>query len=57
MVFVFNFFFILFFATARRKEPKEAPPSAFFPLKITHVFLKRENSQAKACSNSPRFLT
>ena len=29
---------ILFFGTARRKEPKEEPPSAHLPLKITHVF-------------------
>ena len=30
---------MLFFATARRKESKEAPPSAHLPLKITHVLL------------------
>ena len=29
---------ILFFGTARRKEPKEEPPSAHLPLKTTHIF-------------------
>ena len=38
----------------QKKRNKENTPTASLPLKITHVFLKRENSLR---SNSPRFLT
>ena len=55
--------FILFFATARRKEPKEAPPTAFFPLKLTHVFLSAARRSLRSLcgaalltKNFPEFL-
>ena len=54
---------ILFFGTARRKEPKEEPPSAHLPLKITHVFgraarrsLRSLCGAALFSKNAPDFL-
>ncbi len=43
-----------FFARAK-KRTKENTPTAFFPLKITHVFLKRENSQASLAQTARAF--
>ena len=61
----FRSFFILFFATARRKEPKEAPPTALFPLKIAHVFLilffatarRKESKEAPPSAHLPLKIT
>jgi hypothetical protein len=50
-----NNLFILFFALSRRKEAKEETPSAHLPLKIAHVFLKRENSQAPLAQTARAF--
>ena len=47
--------FILSLSDSRkRKNQRERLPTAFLPLKIAHVFLKRKNSLR---SNSLRFLT
>ena len=46
--------FFLSLTAEREKNQRERLPTAFFPLKITHVFLKRKNSLR---SNSLRFYT
>ena len=53
--FSFQWLLILFFGSARRKEPKEEPPTAFFPLRMALVFLKRENSQAALAQTARAF--
>ena len=46
---------ILFFGTARRKEPKEEPPSAHLPLKTTHIFGSAARRALRALCGAPLF--
>ncbi|MBQ6037095.1 MAG: hypothetical protein IJL37_00325 [Bacteroidaceae bacterium] len=66
MLQVISFFFIdslllsfkvtySFLSHGGKKRTKESPPSAHLPLKITHVFLKRENSQALLAQTARAF--
>jgi len=51
MVLIFYSFLLL----VQKKRIKENTPSAHLPLKITHVFLKRENSQAALAQTARAF--